>query len=91
MPPFDSSRIRDGSRFNSQTIEYVAETKRIAKKLGARFLPLYDIMRSKGETLEGKVLWREYLKDGLHLSDSGNELVFEELWKNHISCILCEK
>ena len=89
MPPFDSSRIRDGSRYNSQTVEFVAESRRLADELGARFLPLYDIMRMKGETLEGEVLWKSYLKDGLHLSDSGNKLVFDELWDNHLPCILC--
>jgi len=60
-------------RTNDLSRLYGLEAKRVAKQMGCSVLDTWEIL---GGDQEG---YGTYLSDGLHLSESGNEIVFEAL------------
>jgi isoamyl acetate esterase len=60
-------------RTNELSRQYGLEAKRVAEQMGCSVLDTWEIL---GGDQEG---YRKFLSDGLHLNESGNELVFEGL------------
>lgn len=68
--------IEETNRTFETTELYSNKSREIASKLGCRFLDLYENMVTDG--------WKDYLSDGLHLSDQGNKFLYEILWEQHV-------
>jgi len=64
------------NRVNENTIKYVDAAIEIAKEFNVPYINLYEVMLK-----ESPDKWGQYLRDGLHLSSTGNMLLFIELVK----------
>lgn len=61
------------THFDSMVSKYAEEAVRIAKELGIPYVDLYYLMNEK------KDVYSDYLFDGLHLSKSGGQFLFNNL------------
>ncbi|KPP65836.1 isoamyl acetate-hydrolyzing esterase 1-like [Scleropages formosus] len=62
------------NRLNAVTGEYAQACVQVAGQCGIDVLDLWTLMQKDGTDFSS------YLSDGLHLSDTGNELVAQHLW-----------
>eukprot|EP00934_Nitzschia_sp_Nitz4_P007726 Nitzschia sp. Nitz4//scaffold161_size51353//18458//19192//NITZ4_006946-RA/size51353-processed-gene-0.71-mRNA-1//-1//CDS//3329537903//7716//frame0 len=78
-PPVENETLRKFfnrdtyDRTNDVAREYGLETKKVAQEMGCSVLDTWELFGG------GKPGYEKHLCDGLHLSESGNELVFQGL------------
>jgi len=71
-PPFCSAKWSSGGRDNKITQSYADAVVDVARQFKIDYIDLYAEMMMNNQ-------WSDYLNDGLHLSDQGNQFLFEKL------------
>lgn len=80
-PPVDNEawktwrEIDHFDRTNDHTRKYVEEAKKVAEKYNCTVLDTWEILGGSSDVTE----YGKHLSDGLHLSESGNRLIFDAL------------
>jgi lysophospholipase L1-like esterase len=82
-PPIDEGRWKDAlglfdyyDRTNANTREYGLVAIGVAEKLGCPYLDTWELLNGGSNTVQD---YGQHLCDGLHLSDSGNQLIYQGL------------
>lgn len=83
MEPFVFSRPAEFLQFHPFVRQERECIRSLAREFNARFVPLHDLMNSQNDTLGASAL----TVDGIHLSESGNQLLASR-WLEEASSLL---